>query len=356
MHNKTRKFSIRELNVKKVSLQYAGILAGLTAGLIVAATGTAQAQKITGAGATFPYPIYSKWFSEYSAAHPGVEINYQSIGSGGGIRQVTAGLVDFGATDGPMTDEQLASSKVKLIHFPTVMGAVVPIFNVTGVNDLKFSPDVLADIYLGKITSWNDGRIEKDNPGVKLPNETINVIHRSDGSGTSYIFTDYLTKVSKDWAGGPGKGTALNWPKGIGGKGNEGVAGLVRQLPGSIGYVELIYAMQNKISFGEVKNASGNWVKASIAGVTEAAASVKTMPADYRVSITNAPGAQSYPISSFTWLLVPVKSADPAKGKVIKDFLNWMLNDGEKEVSALYYAPLPAAVIAKEHQTLNSIQ
>jgi len=356
VHNKTRKFSIRELNVKKVSLQYAGILAGLTAGLIVAATGTAQAQKITGAGATFPYPIYSKWFSEYSAAHPGVEINYQSIGSGGGIRQVTAGLVDFGATDGPMTDEQLASSKVKLIHFPTVMGAVVPIFNVTGVNDLKFSPDVLADIYLGKITSWNDGRIEKDNPGVKLPNETINVIHRSDGSGTSYIFTDYLTKVSKDWAGGPGKGTALNWPKGIGGKGNEGVAGLVRQLPGSIGYVELIYAMQNKISFGEVKNASGNWVKASIAGVTEAAASVKTMPADYRVSITNAPGAQSYPISSFTWLLVPVKSADPAKGKVIKDFLNWMLNDGEKEVSALYYAPLPAAVIAKEHQTLNSIQ
>jgi len=342
--------------VKKVSLQYAGILAGLTAGLIVAATGTAQAQKLTGAGATFPYPIYSKWFSEYSAAHPGVEINYQSIGSGGGIRQVTAGLVDFGATDGPMTDEQLASSKVKLIHFPTVMGAVVPIFNVTGVNDLKFSPDVLADIYLGKITTWNDARIEKDNPGVKLPNETINVIHRSDGSGTSYIFTDYLSKVSKDWAGGPGKGTALNWPKGIGGKGNEGVAGLVRQLPGSIGYVELIYALQNKISFGEVKNAAGNWVKASIAGVTEAAASVKTMPADYRVSITNAPGAQAYPISSFTWLLVPVKSADPAKGKVIKDFLNWMLNDGEKEVSALYYAPLPAAVVAKEHQTVNNLQ
>ena len=342
--------------MKKVSLQYAGILAGLTAGLIVAATGTAQAQKLTGAGATFPYPIYSKWFSEYSAAHPGVEINYQSIGSGGGIRQVTAGLVDFGATDGPMTDEQLASSKVKLIHFPTVMGAVVPIFNVTGVNDLKFSPDVLADIYLGKITTWNDARIEKDNPGVKLPNETINVIHRSDGSGTSYIFTDYLSKVSKDWAGGPGKGTALNWPKGIGGKGNEGVAGLVRQLPGSIGYVELIYALQNKISFGEVKNAAGNWVKASIAGVTEAAASVKTMPADYRVSITNAPGAQAYPISSFTWLLVPVKSADPAKGKVIKDFLNWMLNDGEKEVSALYYAPLPAAVVAKEHQTVNNLQ
>ncbi len=328
----------------------------VAASLAILAVSTVQAQKITGAGATFPYPIYSKWFSEYSAAHPGVEVNYQSIGSGGGIRQVTAGLVDFGATDGPMTDEQLAGSKVKLIHFPTVMGAVVPIFNVTGVSDIKFSPDVLADIYLGKITTWNDGRIAKDNPGVKLPSETINVIHRSDGSGTSYIFTDYLSKVSKDWAGGPGKGTALNWPKGIGGKGNEGVAGLVRQLPGSIGYVELIYAMQNKISFGEVKNAAGNWVKASIAGVTEAAASVKTIPADYRVSITNAPGAQAYPISSFTWLLVPVKSADPAKGKVIKDFLNWMLNDGEKEVSALYYAPLPAAVIAKEHQTVNSLQ
>ncbi len=332
-------------------------IAGLTAAVLVLAfAGTAHAQKLTGAGATFPYPIYSKWFSEYSAAHPGVEINYQSIGSGGGIKQATAGLVDFGATDGPMTDEQLAGSKVKLIHFPTVMGAVVPVFNVTGVTDLKFSPDVLADIFLGKIASWNDARIEKDNPGVKLPNETINIIHRADGSGTSYIFTDYLTKVSKDWANGPGKGTAVNWPKGIGGKGNEGVAGLVRQLPGSIGYVELIYAMQNKISFGSVKNAAGNFVKASIAGVTEAAANVPKMPADYRVSITNAPGAETYPISSFTWLLVPAKSADPAKGKVLKDFLNWMLNDGEGEVSSLYYAPLPKSVVDKEHATVNNLQ
>jgi len=335
----------------------AGKIAAMAAGLaLMVTTGTAHAQKLTGAGATFPGPIYSKWFSEYSAAHPGVEINYQQIGSGGGIKQVTSGLVDFGASDGPMTDEQLAGSKVKLIHFPTVLGAVVPIFNVTGVSDLKFSAEVLADIFEGKISNWSDPRIAKDNPGVKLPSETINVVHRSDGSGTTYIFSDYLSKVSKSWADGPGKGTALNWPKGIGGKGSEGVAGLVRQLPGAIGYVELIYALQNKIAFGEVKNSSGNWVKASIEGVTEAAASVKTMPADYRVSITNAPGAHAYPISSFTWLLVPVKSADSSKGKILKDFLNWMLNDGEKQVSALYYAPLPDAVVAKEHATVNMLQ
>ena len=325
-------------------------------GMLAVAMSQAQAQKLTGAGATFPYPIYSKWFSEYSAAHPGVEINYQAIGSGGGIKQATAGLVDFGATDGPMNDDQIAQSKVKLLHIPTVLGAVVPIFNVTGVSDLKLSGEVLADIFLGKITTWNDPRIEKDNPGVKLPGETISVIHRSDGSGTTYIFADYLSKVSKEWADGPGKGTALNWPKGIGGSHNEGVAGLVRQLPGAIGYVELIYALQNHISFGSVKNPAGNWVKASIAGVTEAAASVKQMPADYRVSITNAPGAGSYPISSFTWLLVPAKSADAAKGARLKDFLNWMLNDGEKEVSALYYAPLPDALIAKEHVTVNNLK
>jgi len=325
-------------------------------GLLVLTLTTAQAQKLTGAGATFPYPIYSKWFSEYSAAHPGVEINYQSIGSGGGIKQVTSGLVDFGASDIIMTDEQIASSKTKLVALPTVLGAVVPVFNVTGVNNIKFSPDVLADIFLGKITSWNDPRLVKDNPGVNLPNETINVIHRAEGSGTTFIFSDYLTKVSKEWAAGPNKGSALNWPKGIGGKGNEGVAGLVRQLPGAIGYVELIYAMQNKITFGEIKNSAGNWVKASIGGVTEAAASVKQLPADYRVSITNAPGAQAYPISSFTWLLIPVKSADPAKGKVLKDFLNWMLNDGQNQVSNLYYAPLPKSVVEKEHATVNNLQ
>src|ERR1035438_1609598 len=290
--------------------------------LSMLALSTAQAQKLTGAGATFPYPIYSKWFSEYSAAHPGVEINYQSIGSGGGIRQITAGTVDFGASDGPMTDEQIAASKIKLVHIPTVLGAVVPVFNVPGVNELKFSSDVLSDIFLGKITTWNDGRIAKDNPGVKLPDQKIIVVHRSDGSGTTYIFTDYLSKVSAEWENGPGKGTSPSWPVGVGGKGNEGVAGLVRQLPGALGYVELIYALQNKISYGEVKNAAGNWEKASIEGVTEAAASVKQMPADYRVSITNAPGKDAYPISSFTWLLVPVHSADPAKGKVIKDMMS----------------------------------
>ncbi len=324
--------------------------------LLMLAMSTAQAQKLTGAGATFPYPMYSKWFSEYAAAHSGVEINYQSIGSGGGIRQVTAGLVDFGASDGPMTDEQLAGSKIKLVHIPTVMGADVPAFNVPGVNDLKFSGDVLADMFLGKITMWNDARLVKDNPGVNLPAEKIIVVHRSDGSGTSYIWTDYLSKVSKEWADGPGKGTSVSWPTGVGGKGNEGVAGLVRQLPGALGYIELIYALQNHISYGSVKNPAGNFLKASIEGVTEAAASVKQMPADYRVSITNAPGKDAYPISSFTWLLVPVHSADPAKGKVIKDMLSWIINSGESEAPSLSYAPLPKSVAEKVLKTVYSLQ
>ncbi len=328
----------------------------VAAGLFMLALSTAHAQKLTAAGATFPYPIYSKWFTEYSGAHPGVEINYQSIGSGGGIRQISAGLVDFGASDGPMTDEQLAASKLKLIHIPTVLGAVVPVFNVPGVGDLKFSSEVLADIFLNKITNWNDGRIAKDNPGVSLPNLKIIVVHRSDGSGTTYIFTDYLSKVSPEWANGPGKGTSPSWPTGVGGKGNEGVAGLVRQLPGAMGYVELIYALQNKITYGSVKNPAGNFVKASIAGVTEAAASVKSIPADYRVSITNAPGATAYPISSFTWLLVPVKSPDAAKGKVIKDLLNWIITSGESEVESLSYAPLPKNVADKVLQTVYSLQ
>jgi len=324
--------------------------------MLVLAMSTAQAQKLTGAGATFPYPIYSKWFSEYSAAHPGVQINYQSIGSGGGIRQMTAGLVDFGATDAPATDEQLAPSKTKLIHIPTVLGAVVPIFNVPGVNDIKFSPEVLADIYLGKITVWNDGRIKKDNPSVNLPNQKIIVVHRADGSGTTFIFTDYLSKVSKEWSSGPGRGASPSWPVGIAGKGNEGVAGYVRQMAGSIGYVELIYALQNKISYGEVKNAAGVYQRASIAGVTAAAASVKQLPADYRVSITNAPGKDAYPISSFTWMLVPLKSADPAKGKVLKDLLSWIVTKGEGEVSALSYAPLPKNVADKVLKTVYSLQ
>jgi phosphate transport system substrate-binding protein len=324
--------------------------------MLMVAFGTAHAQKLTGAGASFPYPIYSKWFSEYSAAHPGVEINYQSIGSGGGIRQVTAGLVDFGASDGPMSDDQLAASKVKLVHIPTVLGAVVPIFNVPGVSDLKFSPEVLAGIYLKTIENWKDPRIAKENPGVNLPDQKIIVVHRADGSGTTYIFTDYLSKISKDWANGPGKGTAVSWPTGVSGAQNAGVAGLVRQLPGAIGYVELIYALQNHINYGEVKNAAGNWEKATIDGVTEAAASIKQMPADYRVSITNAPGANAYPISSFTWLLIPIHSADPAKGKVLKDLLSWIITSGEGEVSALSYAPLPKVVADKVLKTIYSLQ
>jgi phosphate transport system substrate-binding protein len=325
-------------------------------GLFVVALSAVQAQKLTGAGATFPEPIYSKWFSEYSAAHPGVTINYQAIGSGGGVRQMTAGLVDFGASDMPVTDEQLAASKTKLTHIPTVMGAVVASFNVPGISDLKFSPDVLADIYLGKIANWNDPRIAKDNAGVSLPNLKIIVVHRSDGSGTSYIFTDYLSKVSSDWANGPGRGASPSWPMGVGGKGNPGVAGLVRQLPGAIGYVELLYALQNHISYGEIKNAEGNWVKASIDGVTAAAASIKQMPSDYRVSITNAPGKDAYPISSFTYLLVPLKFPDAAKGKVIKDLLSWMITSGEGEAAGLSYAPLPKSVSDKVLKTVYSLQ
>lgn len=316
-------------------------------------TGAATAQDLNGAGATFPAPIYQKWFSEYSAAHPGVHINYQPIGSGGGIRQVTSGTVDFGASDGPMSDQQLKDAEVKVFHIPTVLGAVVPIYNLPGVSEeLKFSPDVLADIYLGRISKWNDGRIAKDNPDVKLPDQQIVTVHRADGSGTTYIFTDYLSKVSDAWKSGPGKGTAISWPGGagtaLGGKGNEGVSGTVRQTAGAIGYVELIYAEQNKIAFGMVRNQAGEWVKASVDGVSEAAAnSVKVMPDDFRVSITNAPGKTSYPISSFTWLLVPLQSKDAAKGKVLKDFMNWMLDHGEQEAAGLYYAPLPKTVAEK---------
>jgi len=328
----------------------------LATALAVCAAGSAGAQKLNAAGATFPYPIYSKWFSEYATQHPGVQINYQSIGSGGGIRQVTEGTVDFGASDMPMTDAMLSQSKVKLIHVPTVLGAVVPVYNVPGVStELKFSPDVLADIYLGKISNWSDPRIAKDNPGVKLPNQDIFVVHRSDGSGTTFIFTDYLSKVSSEWKNSVGANSAVSWPKGIGGKGNEGVAGLVRQMPGAIGYVELIFALQNKIAYGYLRNASGNWVKATIEGVTDAAGSMKSIPADYRVSITNAPGKDSYPISSFTYLLIPTHPTDANKGKVIKDFLTWMLDHGEGEVSVLDYAPLPPSVAAKVKTTVASL-
>ncbi len=332
------------------------ILSLAAAALVCGAATLGYAQKLNGAGATFPYPIYSKWFSEYSAQHPGVEINYQAIGSGGGIRQVTSGTVDFGASDGPMTDEQLAASKVKIVHIPTVLGAVVPIYNLPGIGgDLHIAPDVLADIYLGKITNWNDARLQKDNPGAKLPNQDIFIVHRSDGSGTTYIFTDFLSKVSPEWKSGPGKGTSPSWPRGIGAKGNEGVAGMVRQTPGAIGYVELIYALQNKIDYGTVKNPAGAWQKATIDSVTAAAASVKQMPADYRVSITNAPGKDAYPISSFTWLLIPNPAPDAAKGKIIDEFLRWML-DHDSEATSLDYAPLPKSVEDRVRTTIGQLK
>ncbi len=311
---------------------------------------------LNGAGATFPYPMYSKWFSDYHKLHPDVEINYQSIGSGGGIRQVLAQTVDFGAADVTMTDEQLSQAKVKILHIPTVLGAVVLAYNVPGVSgDLRFSAQVIADICLGKITSWNDPAIVKDNPGVKLPAQSIVVVHRSEGSGTNFIFTDYLSKISAEWAGGPGKGASIKWPVGLGAKGNEGVAGMIRQMDGAFGYLELIYAAQNHIPYGTMKNAAGNWVKASLEGTTAAAASVKNMPADFRVSITNAPGKDAYPISSFTWLLIPMQSKDQARGKIMVDFLTWMLDDGEKMTAALDYAPLPDSVAAKVRESIKQV-
>jgi phosphate transport system substrate-binding protein len=313
---------------------------------------------LNGAGATFPYPMYSKWFSKYHDAHPEIQFNYQSIGSGGGIRQVLAGTVDFGASDGPMSDEQLAQAKIKILHVPTVLGAVVPAYNVSGVTgEIKFTPEAIAGIFLGKITNWNDKAIASANPGVTFPkDEPIVVIHRSDGSGTTFIFTDYLSKVSSDWQSQAGKGTSVKWPVGLGGKGNEGVAGMIRQMQGSIGYIELIYAVQNKISYGTVRNAAGEFVKASLDSVTAAAASVKSMPADFRVSITNAPGKDAYPISSFTWLLIPAQSKDAAKGKIIADFLNWMVDDGQKMTADLTYAPLPASVATKVKDEIKQVR
>jgi phosphate transport system substrate-binding protein len=311
---------------------------------------------LNGAGATFPYPIYSKWFSEYHKAHSDVEINYQSIGSGGGIRQVTTGTVDFGASDGPMTDEQLQQSKVKIVHIPTVLGADVPAYNVPGVSgELKFTGELLANIFMNKITNWNDKAIAAVNPDVKLPDQNIIVVHRSDGSGTTYIWTDYLSKVSPEWQQIAGKGTSVKWPVGLGGKGNEGVAGMIRQTPGAIGYIELIYAVQNKIPYGLVKNSSGQFIKASLESVTAAAAGVK-MPADYRVSITNASGKTAYPISSFTWLLIPQPYKDQTKGKIITDFLNWELDNGQPMAATLSYAPLPKEVSDKVRATVKGLK
>jgi phosphate transport system substrate-binding protein len=316
---------------------------------------------LNGAGATFPYPMYSKWFNEYHKLHSDIQINYQSIGSGGGIRQVTEGTVDFGASDMPMTDAQLKEAqdklKTKILNLPTVLGAVVPAYNVPGVSgELQFTPQALAGIFLGTITSWNDKAIAGANPGVKLPDQKIIVVHRSDGSGTTFIWTDFLSKVSPEWKSQVGSGTSVKWPVGLGGKGNEGVAGSVRQLAGTIGYVELIYAVQNKIPYGSVQNASGAFIKASLEGVTAAAASAPKMPDDFRVSITNAPGKDAYPISSFTWLLIPVQSKDQAKGKILADFLNWMVADGQTMTSQLTYASLPAGVVAKEKEAIKQVK
>ena len=327
----------------------------LMLGALVAA-GSAQTN-LNGAGATFPNPIYQKWFNEYHNAHSDIQINYQSIGSGGGIQQLTAGTVDFGASDGPMTDEQLSKVQGKVLHIPTVLGAVVPTYNIPGVSaELKFTGDVLADIFMGKITKWNDARLAKANSGVKLPDLDIVVVHRADGSGTTYIFTDFLSKVSPAWASTVKKGAAVNWPVGLGQKGNEAVAGTVKQTEGSIGYVELIYALSNKMAYGSVQNPAGNFVKASLESVTAAAASVKDMPEDFRVSITNAPGKDAYPISSFTWLLVPAEWNDAGKHKAFVDFLNWMVDKGQTMTTALEYAPLPKNVAAKVKDRIKEVK
>jgi len=320
------------------------------------------ALSINGAGATFPYPMYSKWFDEYHKKNANLQINYQSIGSGGGIKQVTEGTVDFGATDGPMNDDQLKAYQEKhgsgILHFPTVMGAVVPTYNITGIDAaLNFTPEALAGVFLGKITKWNDPAIADANKGVKLPAEDIVVVHRADGSGTTYCWTDYLSKVSDEWKTKVGKGTSVNWPVGLGGKGNEGVTGTVKNTPNSIGYVELIYAESNKIPYGNVKNATGAFVKPSLEAVSAAAVgAAKDIPDDFRVSITNAPGKASYPISTFTWLLVPEKFSDAAKRDAIKGFLKWALADGQSYAEALSYAKLPKEVVAKETKAIDKIQ
>jgi len=321
-------------------------------------SGPSQTLQINGAGATFPYPIYSKWFSEYNEVHSNIRVNYQSIGSGGGIQQVINQTVFFGATDGPMTDQQLKAAPGPILHFPTVLGAVVPVYNIPGVTaELKFTGPMLADIYLGKIKKWNDPAIAKLNPGVALPATDVTVVHRSDGSGTTYIFVDYLSKVSPEFKSQVGVSTSVKWPTGVGGKGNEGVSGLVTQTPGSIGYVELIYALQNKISFGSVQNAAGEFVKASVDAVTKAAAAAApNMPADFRASITNAQGPGAYPISSFTWLLLYEDPRDKAAGKAMVDFMRWALTDGQKYAPDLGYAPLPPSVVTLEQAALDRIK
>ncbi len=337
------------------------LLASALAASIIAMIPCSAEVLINAAGATFPYPMYSKWFNEYHKLHPDVQINYQSIGSGGGIKQVTEGTVDFGASDMPMTDNQIAEfhekRRTSILHFPTVLGAVVPAYNIPGVTgELKFTPTALAGIFLGKITKWNDQAIASANPGVQLPGNDIVVVHRSEASGTTYVWVDFLAKVSPEWKTKVGVGAAVSWPIGLGGKGNEGVSGQVRQTPNSIGYVELIYAIQNKMPYGSVKNASGQFVKADLASITAAAASAAgNMPEDFRVSITDSAGPAVYPISSFTWLLIPNVIKDPAKKEAITSFLRWMLGPGQELTRTLDYARLPAPVIAQEQKAIGKI-
>jgi phosphate transport system substrate-binding protein len=336
----------------------ASILAAVACTVALGAVVAAQTVQINGAGATFPYPIYSKWFAEYNKLKPNVRINYQSIGSGGGIRQVTAQTVFFGATDGPMTEEQLKAAPGRILHLPMVLGADVPIYNLPGVGgELKFTGPLLADIFLGKVKKWNDPALTKLNPSAKLPATDITVVHRSDGSGTTYIWVDYLAKVSPEWKQRVGVATSVNWPTGVGGKGNEGVSGLVRQVPGSIGYVELIYALQNKIAYGSVQNPAGEFIRASTQSVTAAAAGAAAkMPADFRVSITNAEGKGAYPISSFTWLLLYENPQDKNQSRAMVDFVKWALGDGQKFATQLGYAPLPPEVVKMELAALAKVR
>jgi len=314
--------------------------------------------QINGAGATFPYPIYSKWFAEYNALHPNVRINYQPLGSGAGIRQLTSQTVSFGASDQPMKDEQLQSAPGPILHFPTVLGAVVPIYNLPEVSEpLRFSGTLLADIVLGKVARWNDPAIARDNPGVPLPDTNLTFVHRSDGSGTTFVWADYLSKISPEFAKRVGADASLNWPVGVGGKGNEGVAGMVRQTPGSLGYVELIYALQNRIPVGAVQNAAGRYVTPSVESVTTAAAGAAAdMPADFRVSITNPPGEEAYPIASFTWLLLYERPQDATEGRIMAEFVRWALTDGQAHARDLGYAPLPPSVVEMELEALGRLQ
>ena len=329
-------------------------LLGLTIALGVCASASAQ-MMINGAGATFPYPIYSKWFDEYAKVDPSVRFNYQSIGSGGGQKQILAQTVDFGASDGPMSDDNLAKAPGKILHIPTVAGAVVIVSNLPGNPSLKFDGDTIAGIYLGQIKKWNDPKLTALNPGVKLPDQDIVVVHRSDGSGTTFIFTDYLSKISPEWKQKAGNNTSVNWPTGIGGKGNEGVAGQIKQTPGALGYVELIYAIQNKMSFGEVKNSAGNFAKPSIESITAALAAAD-IPDDFRFSITNAPGPDAYPIAGATWLLVYEQQKDAAKGKKLVEFLKWAAKDGEKMAKDLQYAPMPESLRQRVLKRIEEIK